>query len=292
MVELMKSGQPSRTAAMVAACRGFAAYLPKDAQLALDPFGLAFGGPWAERTARLLERARWLARPALAVLEPRSSVLWMQLRTRTIDDALRRFSADGGTQVVLLGAGFDCRAARMRDELPGVRFFEVDHPATQADKKRVLAELGARSDVSYLSWDFEHESMSALQARLQELGLDPSARTLTVWEGVTMYLTEPAIVATLAAVRAYSAPASLLVFTYFERAGLRTETALSHLVASVGEPFRFGWEPSELPGFLAAHGFALLSDNAMSELARVLLPARYHQKLDNRSRHVAQARIS
>jgi O-methyltransferase involved in polyketide biosynthesis len=46
----------------------------------------------------------------------------------------------GVKQVVILGAGYDGRALRFRT--PGVRFFEVDHPATQIDKLRRLAALG------------------------------------------------------------------------------------------------------------------------------------------------------
>ena len=54
-------------------------------------------------------------------------------RTRFIDDVLVQALHDGVQQVVILGAGFDCRAYR----LPGmdrVRVIEVDHPDTQRSK--------------------------------------------------------------------------------------------------------------------------------------------------------------
>jgi O-methyltransferase involved in polyketide biosynthesis len=54
----------------------------------------------------------------------------MQVRTRLLDDAVRNFIDAGGRQLVLLGAGFDCRALRM-PELDCAQVFEVDHPATQ-----------------------------------------------------------------------------------------------------------------------------------------------------------------
>ena len=48
--------------------------------------------------------------------------------------------------------------------------------------------------------------------------------------------------------------------------------AMRAVVDRLGEPFRFGWEPDELPGYLAARGFALTSDVSTSEAGRALLP--------------------
>lgn len=283
----------SRTAGLVAFCRGIGRFLPVDAQLIRDPYGVAFGGPAAEQLVRAMDRAPNVARAIIEALEPRASVLWMQLRSRAIDDAIRDFARAGGRQVLLFGAGFDARAARLSDDLPGVTFFEVDHPSTQARKRRVMEQAHAQSaPVQYIAWDFERDPLSALPARLKSLGHDASAPTLTVWEGVTMYLTEPAIDASLAALRELSAPGSVLVFTYIERAGLKSERFLSRVVALVGEPFTFGWNPAELPDFMRVRGFALVSDDHMRGLSQRFLPARYHRILDNDSRHVAIARVA
>ncbi len=280
----------SRTAGLVAFCRGVARFLPEDAQLAIDPFGVRFGGPAVERLARLMERSPRVAGRLIEALEPNASVLWMQLRTRAIDDALVAFAERGGRQVLLLGAGFDCRAARLVDRLPGVTFFEVDHPATQRRKRQVIADAqGKSAPVQYLAWDFERNPLSDLPATLSGVGHDPSSPTLTIWEGVTMYLTPPAIDASLAALRALSSPGSVLVFTYIERRGLRSEKILSRLVKSLGEPFTFGWDPGELPTFMQARGFAIRVDESMTDLSRRMLPARYHRLLDNGTRHVAIA---
>ena len=81
-------------------------------------------------------------------------LLWMQLRTRALDDVLSRFVSEGGRQVVLLGAGYDCRARRFADVLGETHVFEVDHPATQA-KKKAFASGHRCAAVSYVEWDFE-----------------------------------------------------------------------------------------------------------------------------------------
>jgi methyltransferase (TIGR00027 family) len=59
----------------------------------------------------------------------------MALRTMAIDAAVRDAMARGARQLVIVGAGYDGRAWRM-PELAGMRVFEVDQAATQADKRR------------------------------------------------------------------------------------------------------------------------------------------------------------
>ncbi len=58
-------------------------------------------------------------------------------RTVVIDDAVR---ARLVPQLVILGAGLDDRAWRM-PELAGVEVFEVDHPASQRDKRSRVGDL-------------------------------------------------------------------------------------------------------------------------------------------------------
>jgi methyltransferase (TIGR00027 family) len=266
------SARASSTAAWVAACRTLGARLPRVAQLAQDPFGAAFAPAPVD----------WLVRhlPRLATVPAWPFLLYMQVRTRTIDDVLHRFVADGGTQVLILGAGYDCRASRFPGELADAHVFEVDHPATQARKRAVLDRAGAHpSRVTYVGWDFEAQPTSELPAALASLGHDPARPTLTIWEGVTMYLTERAIDETVAAVRALSAPGSPLVLTYFDRHQLDRPTVIQRLltrfVARGGEPFRFGWDPAELSGWMRARGFSLVWDRSAQALARDLLPPRY-----------------
>ncbi|HEX3761166.1 MAG TPA: SAM-dependent methyltransferase [Kofleriaceae bacterium] len=271
----MRDDAPSRTAQWVAAARGMGRLLPEAVRLADDPYGLAFASP---RIARLVDRTRD-TRPdrAQALAHVPGLSLWiayMQVRTRLIDDVVRGFVAAGGRQLVVLGAGYDCRALRM-PELAGARVFEVDHPATQRHKRAVLDQLGAHSPVHYLAWDFETHPMDDLPGALADTGHDPAALTLTIWEGVTMYLTEAAIDASLRAIASWSAPGALLALTYMTRQRLRSSVAMRAVravVRSLGEPFRFGWEPDELPGYLAARGFVSTSDVSTSDAARRLLP--------------------
>jgi methyltransferase (TIGR00027 family) len=262
----MREGTPSRTAAWVAAARSMGTYLPPEARLADDPYGLSFAGFGA-----VPPRATGLALRFL--LPVRVWVMYMQVRTRLLDDILLAFVARGGKQIVLLGAGYDARALRFADQLRGATVFEVDHPATQGRKREVV---GDPANVKYLSWNFEQSPMSELPAALRGVGHDPEQRTLTIWEGVTMYLTPDAIDASVRAVRALCAPGSELAVTYFTRDMIDRPNLARRLMGAIvggaGEPFRFGWEPSELPAWFAARGFELERDLSIADEAQRLLP--------------------
>jgi len=285
----MREDSPSRTAAFVAAARQLGQLLPESARLADDPYGGAFASPaiarWFDKNT---DQLRLLAEvPGL-----RQWILYMQVRTRVIDDALREFTAGGGRQLVILGAGYDCRALRL-PELADVRVLEVDHPATQARKRSVLDQLGARSHADYVTWDFEARAMEDLPDILDEAGLDLGKPTFTIWEGVTMYLTEPAIDASLRAIRAWSAQGSRLALTYFAKGRIEKPTlltrAMAAVVATFGEPWKFGWTPTELPGYLGERNFTLLADIAMCDAARELLPAELADYVANPDRRFALA---
>jgi methyltransferase (TIGR00027 family) len=140
----------------------------------------------------------------------------MIVRTRFIDDALARAVAGGAAQVVILGAGFDSHAYRCEKLLAGVKVFEVDRPTTQALKReRVNAVLGGPpSNLTYVAIDFQHEDLGDV---LRRNGCDPHVRTFFILEGVTMYLPEDAVRATLRCVAGHP-PGSVIVFDYVYRA--------------------------------------------------------------------------
>lgn len=266
----MRDDTPSRTAQWVAAARGLGMLLPDDVRIADDPFGVAFA---STRVQRMLDERR----PTLLAQLPgfKSWIAYMQVRTKLLDDAVRDFVDAGGHQVVLLGAGFDCRALRM-PELADAVVYEVDHPATQGHKRGTLERIGAESPARYVSWDFETRAMDELADELAEAGHEAAAPTLTIWEGVTMYLTEPAIEASLAAIAAYSCAGSQLAMTYQAKVpGQKTSFAtrlVQAAVARIGEPFKWGWDPAALPGYLEERGFALADDVSTPEAAHALLP--------------------
>jgi methyltransferase (TIGR00027 family) len=282
----MRPHTPSRTAAWVAAARGLGTVLPPAARLADDPYGLRFTADRDPGKAGAFA-VKWI--PPL-----RAWVMYMQVRTRVLDDVLLAFVAGGGRQVVILGAGYDCRALRFAHALDGATVFEVDHPATQAYKRQVLGD--APPGVRYVEWDFEAHPMRELPAALAAAGHLRARPSLTIWEGVTMYLTPDAIDASVRAVRAYSGDGSQLAVTYFTRELIEQPSPIrrmmSAVVAGVGEPFRFGWDPAELPAWMAARGFAVERDLSMAQEARRLLPASEARWVAESGQRIAVARAA
>jgi methyltransferase (TIGR00027 family) len=288
----MRAHQPSQTAAWVAGARTLGQLLPVAERLAHDPYGIAFMSGPAATLAQLLLTYPGLCHRLARATPLRAFVWWMQLRTRAFDDVLRAFVASGGRQVVLLGAGYDCRAVRFAQQLEGVRFIEVDHPDTQAQKRRVLADAQLVSPAHYVAWDFE-QPLHKLAAQLAQEGLDAGQRVLTLWEGVTMYLSEQAIHDTLALVRGYGAAGSWLVFNYVDARALRRATGdqriTQRLAALVGEPHRHGFDPLTLPALLEAFQLQRLSDETDLELAQRLLPPEAASHFAAANRHIVLA---
>jgi methyltransferase (TIGR00027 family) len=280
----MRGDRPSKTAEYVAAARGLGTLLPPAARLIDDPWGAIWTG--SQRLRRASELApgllAWVSRPAWRWL------LYLQVRSFALDEAVRRFAAGGGRQLVLLGAGLDARALRLRDL--GLRVFEIDHPATQGRKRSLVGDAA-----TFVALDFEKDPSSALPARLKTGGYALPEPACVLWEGVTMYLSEAAIDDTLGALRATLAPGSVLVFTYFTPAFLAHASLMTRLVrrrvARGGEPWRFGWEPSALPSWLAARGFVLESDDDIGTLAARFLPPEFASRLKGDSRRVAVAHL-
>jgi methyltransferase (TIGR00027 family) len=159
-------------------------------------------------------------------------------RSRYVEEALVPLLRSGLDQVIVLGAGFDTTALHHAGS--GCRFFEVDHPATQAEKRSILARTrGLGGDIAFVPVDFAKDDLA--QA-LKAAGFRSSRPALVSWLGVTMYLPQSVVLATLATLRPILAPRSKVIFDVYPR---REEIALDEqvlfaaaraLTAREGEP--------------------------------------------------------
>ena len=256
---IMKAERPSRTAHFVALGRALA-----DAGLSHVP---DFHDPTArvfltEKGARSLAKTTQAARDGkrgIGLEMARAMADMIALRTVAIDAAVRDAVAGGATQLVILGAGYDGRAWRM-PELAGVRVFEVDHPATQGDKRGHVSELPpATARVRFVAIDFERESLGAV---LDRAGHDRALPTCWIWEGVVMYLTRDAMRATLGDIAGRSGPGSTLIVNY-HTAHRRFFARL--MFRLIGEPQISAWTPAEMATDLGSAGFVVRDDSGMAD---------------------------
>ena len=193
----------------------------------------------------------------------------MGLRTRYLDDCVTRALDRGLGQVVILGAGLDTRAARLGRE--GVRFFEVDQPASQGDKRERLSRLEAypMDAATFVPCDFERDDFVRL---LEKAGLDRRSPACFVWEGVIYYLLEEAARSTLSRLATEFDTGSLLVFDYLNSKMAKSsprlreeDRAMKGIIEELGEPMQFGIDdPTPL---MAECGYRFLRTVSFDELA-------------------------
>jgi methyltransferase (TIGR00027 family) len=194
------------------------------------------------------------------------------LRTQAIDAHLASALRSGIEQLVILGAGLDARAWRL-SELESATVFEVDHPATQAYKRRRVANRVPRADLRYVAVDFETDRFSPL---LERAGFRSDEPSVWIWEGVTMYLPLGAIRRTLEQLTGLTAGGSELAISYLVPGmlpfGALGRVGIPLAFKAAGEPLKGALEPHELVSTIApawdvvydedAHGWQRLTGSS------------------------------
>jgi methyltransferase (TIGR00027 family) len=255
----LRAERPSRTAHFVALGRAIADAGVSHLSDFNDPTARVFLNEKGKRSLAKATRAAREGKRSLGLEMARGMADLIGLRTVAIDAAVRKAVADGATQLVILGAGYDGRAWRMPD-LSGVKVFEVDHPATQGDKRAHLSELPPPPGVvSFVSIDFERESLDAVLARA---GHNRSLPTCWIWEGVVMYLTRDAMRATLGDIARRSAPGSTLIVNYHT---VHRRWLARLLFRLIGEPQISAWTPEEMAADLGSVDYVVRDDTGMAD---------------------------
>lgn len=256
----MRAGRPSRTAQYVALVR---AVLTDSGDLD-DPYAGSMLTP--SMALGRLAFGRWpLARRT-------RSGFWAALATRTryFDEQVTTALDDGITQVVVVAAGFDARAWRFARD--GAAFFEVDHPATQARKRRRAPAGGP----TYVGVDMAADDPAPA---LASAGFDWSSPALFTVEGVTMYLEEDEVRRFLARLAGRAAPGSRLAVNFSAPQGTggdedrRRQRVLGLVGRLDGESFRSGRDVADPAALVASSGWQVDHSSTLRQQATRLLGA-------------------
>jgi methyltransferase (TIGR00027 family) len=177
---------------------------------------------------------------------------YLEARTRFFDRVVVGAIGRGVRQIVVGGAGYDGRALRYAK--PGVRWFEVDQPATQRDKRERLARLGlAARQVRFVEADFTRDPVAE---RLTAAGLEPGRFSLFLLEGVAFYLELTVLERVLRQFREVARPGSRLAISVsLSGAQAQARSRFQALVATLGEPSRSTLEAGEAAELLARTGW-------------------------------------
>jgi methyltransferase (TIGR00027 family) len=241
----MKAGRPSLTAVRVAMIRA-----------GLERPELPTGDAAAER--RLYESLgrKWLRHADRKAFER------IQRRTAFFDRQVLAAIERGIRQVVIVAAGYDGRALRFAS--PGLTFFEVDHPSTQADKRKRLATIRASVEaIRFLPVDLTSDD---LPGALRVAGHDAAQPSLFIIEGLITYLARSVVDKLLGDLRRAAGPGSRLAAAFpvvsdalpaRERLGRRLRAGLLRVL---GEPWVTRFDVEEVEPLLTAAGWRVSVD--------------------------------
>jgi methyltransferase (TIGR00027 family) len=224
----------------------FARLCLTNAGVLADPFATQFVYGRGSALGRVLQLAEstglWKNRP----------FAWIAARTRFYDEVVVTSLDKGIDQVLILGAGYDSRAWRLARN--GVRYFEVDRSAVQADKRRRAPAGGP----TYVSADLVVDRVGSM---LTGKGFDAARPTVIVSEGLSMYLVRESLCGLLRDLADLAAPGSVLAIDFFAGAAdigwpCKVLAAANHLFyALLKTPLRFELRPEEADRFLSCSGW-------------------------------------
>ncbi len=195
------------------------------------------------------------------------------LRARYAEDHLMEAVSEDVGQYVILGAGLDTFSMRRKELADRVRVFELDHPATQATKEKLVRAVngGVPPNLVFVPIDFETDKLSEALIRA---GFDPEKPAFFSWLGTTYYLTKEAIRETFALIAGVAAPGSRIVFDYKLARNLIPEESLpfadrlDRFVARRGEPMLSVFTPEELNDEMSRIGFGEIETLSSEEQKR------------------------
>ncbi len=193
------------------------------------------------------------------------------VRARYAEDGVAAARRAGVNRYVILGAGLDTYA--LRQPAPPLDILEIDHPATQRWKKKLLAQNGITlpPTLTLLPVDFERSS-------LRDKWIRNNAPDFISWLGTTYYLSHVGITNTLETLAECTASGSQLVLDYWREppTGLVNPLLLGTriAVAAQGEPMQSFFDPREIEQLAVAAGWQVRENCAPSEQTRRYLDDR------------------
>lgn len=200
-------------------------------------------------------------------------------RTRFIDDLVEKKVTEGYTQYVILGAGYDLRAHRLK--IPNtIKIFEVDQQEVQQRKcSKLPVEIQNTENLTYVSVDFNTQT---LENRLLNHGFDPTKPTIITLEGVSQYITKDALEATLKSLVELTKRTKLIFYTSYVNQKLTSDPTqcfgkgylnpskkakmIMNLSAKVGEPWISLYSKEEINNIFSHYDFTVTEDKTLSDL--------------------------
>lgn len=211
---------------------------------------------------------RWMWRRLERLVQP-GIIAHYWHRKLWIEKCCRTALAEGTQRVVVAGAGLDTLALRLAPQFPHVEFVEIDHPATQREKRAAVASCGSGSvaagNLSFLSADFGIEPVGVSS-------LDDGRATLLIMEGLLMYLAPKTVDQLFTALDQFRSPLQVL-FSFMTQwddgtCGFRPRSRwVERWLASRDETFTWSIRSATLESYLRNFGLLIVQRATTQDLA-------------------------
>lgn len=187
----MKHGKASKTAELSAMIRTLATKNKYGKKVFNDPYSRHFIST-KTRFIYILNRIHSLINPGLWSYGMNSVGYLLSLcRHRYIYEILVSELQNQDTQILIIGAGYDTSYLLLKDKQRFSSFFELDFPATQQRKRKILQNhFKELPNLHFCEIDLKQKSVD--QA-LQNSNYNNTLPTFIIIEGVLSYLTKPEI---------------------------------------------------------------------------------------------------
>jgi methyltransferase (TIGR00027 family) len=167
------------------------------------------------------------------------------------------------TVVLIVAAGYDTLAYRLSKEYPSVQFFELDHPATSAVKRRAIQALQAEDRVHLIAGDLTEATLETILRSSSHYGriehrFPMYTTTIVVVEGLTFYLTEAQNIQLLREIAHCTGPGSIVLLNHFTAQSLQRQGPLVRITASLKEPMKFGMPLEDVAAFAQQSAWTLV----------------------------------
>lgn len=172
---------------------------------------------------------------------------------------VREGIADGATQVLVLGAGYDTLGWRLAPEFSKVRFFEIDHPATATLKARGIETMGKRENLYLIAEDLAERKLVDVLGDHE--GWDGSGQSVIIAEGLVMYLPGHAVEQMFRQCASLTGAGSRIAFSYIPGGtngrpeAVKWTGLILWLQKAFGEPWLWSIRPEALGSFLENVGW-------------------------------------
>lgn len=253
----------SKAATYLALLRAIESNRPASKRLFDDPYARLFLSP-AFRLVEILSRISFLNDFISWFIDRNwtGALTCCSARTRLVDVmTVNTIQDEGINQVIVFGAGYDCRSLRLRTK-KRVQFVEIDHPDFQAQKRDILFETkaGREATVNYISADLHTQDLDQVIPQLFQRG---HYKTMFIWEGVTNSLTAPIAPKVFDYFKRFR-PGTIIIFTYVDEEMLEHPdkftgaASVTRLLQRNNEFWNFGIDPASIKTFLASYNMELL----------------------------------